>query len=394
MRPLRAGAGKRDKAIVIGAGIGGLTAAVALRRVGIEVEVYERASVLRPADTGVSIMSNALSALGSLGIDLELDRRGRAIETFQLCDPIGRPLRRLPLKEVSDRLGAPSINIHREELQQALLEALGGGQSVRLGASALDIRAEEEGVRVRFTDGREAYGDVLIGADGFHSVVRHQLVGPEQPREPGYVCWLAAIPFSHPRFTDGCVRHYWGPGQRFGLIDIGYGRAYWWGTRNMSTAAARAWNGGKDEIARAFTGWADEVREVIRATPEQAIISVPAQDRPFLERWGKGPVTLLGDAAHPMLTSLGQGAGTAVEDAVVLARSLASATDLRQGLRDYEARRRVRVRRMVHLSHQLSRIEQDERRLPRLVRDTYFRWVPTRVLYRQHMALLAFAPTW
>jgi 2-polyprenyl-6-methoxyphenol hydroxylase-like FAD-dependent oxidoreductase len=394
MRPAWTRTGKRGKAIVIGAGIGGLTAAVALRRVGIEVEVYERASVLRPAGTGLSVMSNALAALGSLGIDLELDRRGRTIETFHLCDPVGRSVRQLPLKEIGDRLGAPSVNIHRADLQQALLDALGDERPLQLGASVLDFRSEADGVRVRFTDGREAHGDVLIGADGFHSVVRHQLVGAEKPREPGYVCWLAAIPFSHPRFTDGCVRHYWGAGQRFGLIDIGHGRAYWWGTRNMPTAAARAWNGGKDEIARAFADWADEVQEAIRVTPEQAIISVPAQDRPFLERWGKDRVTLLGDAAHPMLTSLGQGAGTAVEDAVVLARSLASAADCRQGLRDYEARRRVRVRGMVHLSHRLSRIEQDERRLPRMLRDTYFRWVPTRVLYRQNLSLLAFAPTW
>ncbi|MEV7004243.1 FAD-dependent monooxygenase [Streptomyces sp. NPDC093982] len=387
----RATAGNKHKAIIIGAGIGGLTAAVALRRVGIDVEVYERASVLRPAGTGLSLMSNAISALGLHGIDLELERRGRAIETFQLCDSLGRPVRKLPLKEISDHLGAPSVNIHRADLQGALLEAYGDEAPVQLGASAMHIRPVAGGVRVRFTDGREAHGDVLIGADGFHSVVRHQLVGSEKPREPGYVCWLAVVSFSHSQFTNGCVRHYWGPGQRFGLVDIGHGRAYWWGTRNMSAAAARGWNGGKDEIARAFAGWADEVQEAIRVTPEEAIISVPAQDRPFLERWGEGPITLLGDAAHPMLTSLGQGAGTAVEDAVVLARSLASVTDLSQGLRDYEARRRARVRRMVQLSHRLSQIEQDERRLPRMVRDAYFRWVPMPLLYRQNLSLLAYA---
>ncbi|UQA98127.1 FAD-dependent monooxygenase [Streptomyces halobius] len=381
-------AGQAPKAIVIGAGIGGLTAAVALRRVGIGVEVYERARELRPAGTGLSIMSNALSALRTLGIDLGLERRGRAIESLQILDPAGRPVRKLPLKEFGDRLGAPSVNIHRADLQQALLEALGGGP--QLGAKAMDFRTTADGVRVRFADGSEVRGDVLIGADGFHSAVRRQLAGPEEPREPGYVCWLATAPFSHPRFTEGCARHYWGPGQRFGLIDIGHGRAYWWGTRNMPPAAARAWHGGKDEIVRAFAGWADEVREAIRVTPGQAIVSVPAQDRPFLKRWGEGPVTLLGDAAHPMLTSLGQGAGTAVEDAVVLARSLASAADLRQGLRDYEARRRARARRMVHLSRRLSLIEQYERPVPRLLRDAYLRWVPAPVLYRQNASLLTF----
>ena len=158
----------------------------------------------------------------------------------------------------------------------------------------------------------------------------------------------------------------------------------------MSAAAARIWDGGKDEIARAFEGWAEEVRAAIHATPEREIISVPAQDRPFLHQWGKGPVTLLGDAAHPMLTSLGQGVGTAMEDAVVLARSLAVATDARQGLRDYESRRRLRAERMVHLSYRLSRIEQEKRRLPRMVRDAYIRWIPARVLYHQNISLLTF----
>lgn len=384
--------GRAPKAIIIGAGIGGLTAAVALRRVGIDAEVYERAGDLWPAGTGLSLMSNALTALRSIGIDLGLERRGRSIETFHFLDAGGRPVRKLPLKEIGERLGAPSVNIHRADLQQALLEEL-GDRSVRLGASAVDFSATPDGVRVRFTDGYEAHGDVLIGADGLRSVVRRQLTGPEEPREHGYVCWLATTPFSHPRFTAGCVRHYWGSGRRFGLVDIGHGRAYWWGTKNMPASAARGWNGGKDEVARAFTGWADEVQAAIRITPQEAIVSVPAQDRPFLERWGEGPVTLLGDAAHPMLTSLGQGAGTAVEDAVVLARSLAGSACPRQGLRTYESLRRDRARRMVRLSHRLSVIEQYERPLPCMLRGAYLRWTPAPVLYRQNLSLLTFAPT-
>ncbi len=381
--------GRRIKVIVVGAGIGGLTAAVALRKVGVDVEVYERAGELRTAGTGLSIMSNALSALGTLGIDLELDKRGRAIETFQFLTHDARPIRTLPLKEVGDRLGTPSVNIHRADLQQALLEKL-GRPPVGLAAAATGFEATADGVRVVFEDDREARGDVLVGADGFHSVIRRQLAGPEQPREPGYVCWLAVVPFGHERLTEGSVRHYWGPGQRFGLIDIGHGRVYWWGTKNMPAPAARGWNGGKDEIAQAYTGWADEVCEAIRTTPAEAIVSVPAQDRPFLGRWGAGPVTLLGDAAHPMLTSLGQGAGTAVEDAVVLADSLVGAADLPQALRRYESRRRGRARRMVRTSRILSLVEQFERPLPMLLRDAYFRWVPSPVLYRQNKSVLTF----
>lgn len=378
------------KAIVVGAGIGGLTAAVALRRAGIEVEVYERTGELRAQGTGLSIMSNAISALRAHGIDLGLERCGQTIESFHLLTTDGRPIRTVPLKEIGDRLGEPSVCVHRADLQRALLDAV-GDCPIRLGAAVTGFEVGTDGVRVSRADGSNAHGDVLIGADGYHSVIRRQLVGPEPARQAGYLCWLATIPFEHPRMTTGYVGHYWGRGQRFGLIDIGHGRAYWWGTKNMPAATAHAWGGGKAEIIRAYAGWAEEVQAAIHGTPEQSIVSVPAQDRPFLERWGRDAVTLLGDAAHPMLTSLGQGAGMAIEDAIVLAGKLAGATDLRRALLDYEAQRRARTRRMVRLSRALSRIEQLEHPLASLLRDAWFRWVPAPVLNRQNQSALSFS---
>ncbi len=380
---------KQTKAIVIGAGIGGLTAAVALRRVGVDVEVYERAPELHAAGTGLSVMSNALSALRTLGIELDLEERGRSIESFRIATADGRPLRAVPLKEVGERLGAPSVVIHRADLQDALLDAAGDSPVV-LGAAARRFDVAANGVSVLFEDGREARGDVLIGADGFNSAVRRQLAGPEHPRDAAYVCWLATAPFEHPAVTRGSVAHFWGAGQRFGLIDIGHGRVYWFGTKNMPAAAARDWRGGKDDIARAYEGWADEVQAAIQATPEPAIVGVPAQDRPFLDQWGHGPVTLLGDAAHPMLTSLAQGAGSAMEDAVVLATSLASTSDLPRALRAYERARRRRTKRLVSMSRALSRVEQLERPIPRLLRDAYLRHVPLPVLRRQNQSVMTF----
>jgi 2-polyprenyl-6-methoxyphenol hydroxylase-like FAD-dependent oxidoreductase len=301
-------------------------------------------------------------------------------------------IRTIPFKHLGDRLGAQNVAIHRADLQRALLDQI-GDTPVRLGSAATRFQVDDEGVRVEFADGHEAYGDLLIGADGFYSVIRRQLVGAETPREGGYVCWLATIPFRHPAVTAGYCAHYWGRGQRFGLADIGEGRIYWWGTKNMPASAVRDGAGGTSEILRAYAGWAPEVRAAIAATPPEAILRVPARDRPFLERWGRGPVTLLGDAAHPMLPSLAQGAAQTVEDAVVLARHLDGATDVTAALRGYETQRRERTRQIVEGSRALSRIEQLEHPVSSLLRALYFRWVPRSVIDGRNAAAMTFPST-
>ncbi|WP_341874844.1 FAD-dependent monooxygenase [Streptomyces albofaciens] len=380
------------KAIVIGAGIGGLACAIALRRVGIEVAVHERAGKLRAAGSGLSVMSNAVNALATLDIDLDLEKRGRAIESFTVLDHRGRTIRDLPFKEVCEKVGAPSVCLSRPNLLEALLDAA-GDCPLHLGAAATAFESDDTGVTVRFEDGRTAHGDLLIGADGFHSAIRAQLVGPEASHDSGYVCWLGIVPFRHPGFPPGSVRHYWGGGQRFGLIDIGHGHAYWWGTKSMPTARSHAWDGTKDEITRAYADWADEVRAVIEATPPGDILAVPSRDRTFLERWGEGPVTLLGDAAHPMLTTLGQGAAMAIEDAVVLAHTLAepgARDDLPLALRTYEDRRRDRTRTMVATSRSMSDLEQADTPELRQARDDHFRLTTHQDLALQNEQALTF----
>ncbi|WP_250399642.1 FAD-dependent monooxygenase [Streptomyces cellostaticus] len=379
------------KALVVGAGIGGLTCAVALRRVGVDVEVYERATELREAGSGLSVMSNAVTALAGLGIDLALGKRGRAVESFRIMDRRGRLIRDLPFAEACERAGARSFCLSRADLQEALLTEA-GDCPVHLGAAATGFDTAGPGVTVRFGDGRSASGDVLVGADGFHSAVRRHLVGPEQPRDCDHLFRLGIVPFRHPRLTEGAVRHYWGRGQRFGLIDIGHGRCYWWAAMS-TTRGTPAPDRVKDDVRHAYEGWADEVRAAIEATPEADILTVPSRDRAFLERWGDGPLTLLGDAAHPMLTTLAQGAGTAMEDAVVLARALADPTtrdDPVRALRAYEELRRDRARAMVAGSRSMNRLTQGARPHRRLVRDTYFRLVPRRVLVRQTARALTY----
>lgn len=377
------------KAIIVGAGIGGLSAAATLRRVGLDVEIYERASDLRTSGSALSLMSNAVLALRTLGIEPKFDKNAPVVTDLHVRTKSGRAIRTLKFKPLTDELGAPSFAIHRADLQRALADEI-GDSPITFDAAATGFEPDGDGVRVSFEDGRTARGDLVIGADGFNSAIRRQIAGPERPRDGGYVCWLATPRYSDPRVPPGFAAHYWGNGARFGIADIGEGRVYWWGTKNMAPEQARNWRGTRADVLRTYAGWAGEVTALIEATPEDDLLTVPAQDRPFLERWGHGPVTLLGDAAHPMLTSVAQGAAVAVEDAVVLARHFAEAPDVSATLRAYEDERRARTKWMVGLSWSMSRMEQSEGPLRVAIRNNYFRFLPRSVLDRNNRAILDF----
>ncbi|MFR9753181.1 FAD-dependent monooxygenase [Nocardia sp. 004] len=374
----------RGKVVVLGAGIGGLTTAAALRQAGFGVELYEAAPELRARGFGLSVQANAMNALRTLdlGIDERLLDRGGRVESFRFCQPDGTPIRVLPVHRLDAKLGAPAVALHRVDLHEVLLEAIGDTPTF-VDAKATRFIDDGDHVRVEFADGRIAEGDVLIGADGIHSTVRAQLHGRTAPRPGNFVCWLACIPFEHRNVTRGLSAHFWGTGMRFGIHDIGHGRVYWWGTQTMSAEEAANWQGGKDDLLRRYADWAPEVRACIEQTEESAILAVPAQDRPPLAHWGRGRVTLLGDAAHPMLPSLGQGANSAIEDAVVLAKVLGDAADPVAGLRRYEQLRADRNAMFVNGSAGLAKIEQTTN--PRLVqvRDAYFRHAPTEFFLRE-----------
>ena len=378
---------------VVGAGIGGLTAAVALRAKGIDVEIYEAAPRPRITGTALGLASNATKVLRALGIDLPADACCRTLEHFELRTARGALIRGLPGAAITAQLGHPFVSIHRNELISTLRTAA-GDTPIHYGAEVVDVGIERYGARATLVDGADVRAGVLIGADGIGSVVRSTVAGDQPPSEYGYVCWLATVRFTHHRMAPGYTGHYWGRGQRFGLIDIGAGMAYWWGTKNMPAALARDWDGDKADILSAFDGWAPEVVEAIERTPAEAIVSVPGQDRPILKQWGMGPITLLGDAAHPMLTSRSQGASSAVEDGYVLAEAIGRLPDPVQALRAYENRRRARAGMLVRSSRRLNRVEQLQNPVACAVRNFGMRCATTRSLIRHTTRPMRFDLGW
>jgi 2-polyprenyl-6-methoxyphenol hydroxylase-like FAD-dependent oxidoreductase len=343
--------GDHMRVLVVGAGIGGLAAAVALRKIGIETLVIERAASIREVGAGLSIWSNAVNALRELGLEDKVMASASAIDRNVVQSSKGRFIARTELSELTNMAGAPCVCIHRGVLQKTLLDAL-PRDSVRSGARCAGF----EGSTAILESGERIEADVLVGADGISSVIREGLHGAETTRYAGYTCWRGirdGIPGLLPENSALLVL---GGGSQFGAWPCGSGKLYWFLTKNAPRGTVQT----KTASIAVCRDWTAPVPEIVAGTSENAILQNDIIDRPPLRWWGRGAVTLLGDAAHPTTPNLGQGACLALEDAVVLAHCLGEPRPIDASLRKYEDIRLPRTTEIVRNSWQAGRVIQIE----------------------------------
>jgi 2-polyprenyl-6-methoxyphenol hydroxylase-like FAD-dependent oxidoreductase len=369
------------RAMVVGGGIGGLTAAVALRRAGVEAVVFEKAGELREIGAGISLWANAMKALRKLGLYDTVLAVGKHLHPKgELRSPNGRVFYEMPSPAIEERFGGTTMVVHRADLQKTLCAAL-GKEAIRPGAEVTGFEQDKRGVVARFAaGGREERCELLIGADGLHSTIRGQLLGDGPPLYAGYIAWRGVAELGDEPFPGGGAFETWGRGERFGLVKLGRRRVYWYATQNVPEGEEKAGPGRKAVLLARFGGWHEPIPSGVEATEESDIHFDGVYYREPATRWGEGRVTLLGDAAHPMTPDLGQGACQAIEDAVVLARSLGErGDDAAAALRLYEDRRKERTASVVRQSRRLGRIGQLENPLLCRLRDTALRALPKRV---------------
>jgi 2-polyprenyl-6-methoxyphenol hydroxylase-like FAD-dependent oxidoreductase len=356
------------RVLVVGAGIGGLAAGIALRRVGIEVTVLERAPELEAVGAGIGLAANALQALDRLGVGDEVRSRGELARRLRALKPSGDVLLELEGREM--------LGVHRADLQEFL--ARGAGDALRLGVACDGFRDENGRVVVTGSNGAELEGDVLVGADGLRSKTRSWLLDDGLPSYAGYVGWRAVTALEDESLRGGMTET-WGRGARFGLVPIGGGRVYWFVSESAPEPEAPVISGDKERLARLVAGWHDPIQAAIASTPAEAISGTGIYARAPARTWGRGRVTLLGDAAHPMTPDLSQGAAQALEDAVVLAASLRDADDSVRGLRVYEVERQRRTAPIVKRSRAAGRLAQASSGLGASLRDLVMGSLPDRL---------------
>jgi FAD-dependent urate hydroxylase len=336
------------KAIIIGAGIGGLTTGIAFKRAGYQVELYDRVRELRPAGAGISLWSNGVKVMNALGLGDEIHKIGGEMNRMTYLSNEDELLNDIDLQPLIDQVGQRPYPVSRSELQSMLLEQL-GKEYVKLETKCIGVKEEGNQVTAIFEDGSTATGDVLIGADGVHSVLRNYVTQQKpEPRYADYVNWNGLVDAS-PELAD---KHSWviyvGDGKRASMMPVGGDRFYYFFGVPMKKGTVVEPKERRDELATLFQGWPEPVQNLIQKLNPLETNRLEIHDLDPLEKLARGRVVLVGDAGHATTPTLGQGGCQAMEDAEILCRYLVTTNiSVEDALQRYESARKERTARLV-----------------------------------------------
>ena len=338
------------KISIVGAGIGGLVAALALKKRGHKPIIYEKSESLSELGAGIQLSPNANKVLEYLGVMEELQADVYEPEAFQFVHyRTGKILAQQTLKNSSLKIyGSPNYDVHRADLQKALLTVINKEEiQIEKNSEILDLYEEADSAFIR-TKESVIESDAVIGADGIHSIVRKKLWGEDQARYTGNVAWRMLIPIKEisSEFLQQNTKVWLGPKKHFVQYLVKGGKFL----NCVCLVEQNDWinedwseKGDISELKNIYSDWHPEIQEILESTNPDSLYKWGLHDRAPLNKWSKGRFSLLGDAAHPMLPFVAQGAAMAIEDGIVLASSLSSFDNAELGLYDYENKRKYRT---------------------------------------------------
>ncbi|WP_040835481.1 FAD-dependent monooxygenase [Nocardia brevicatena] len=362
------------RAIVAGAGIGGLATAAALCRRGWDVEIFERADAVGEAGSGLTLWPNGLRALDVIGLGAAVREQAIAGTDSGIRDPGGRWLIRTDTGELVRRYGE-AVMISRSDLFAILHRAVPDAR-LRLRVAVSGIETVGRRVRVVHSAG-VSEADLVVGADGIHSAVRRWVCPDARgPRYAGYTAWRMITSRPVPPLREGGET--WGHGERVGIVALADGRVYMFGAADAA-AGQRGPGGELAELRRRFDEWHDPIPALLDAVDEKDVLRHDIYELPPLPTYVRGRVALLGDAAHAMTSNMGQGANQGLEDAVTLAVLLDRPGDIEDALDEYDRVRRPRTQSIAARSRHIGGVAQWNS-IASMVRDAALRLIPARAL--------------
>lgn len=336
--------------LVVGAGIAGLATAAALQRRGLYVTVLEERTEAS-SGAGITIWPNALAALDEIGMGNDVRRAGGRVDGGAVRWRDGTWLRRPDPDRMLCALGEPLVVVRRATLTDVLTSVL-LPDTVRYGVAIRGLATSADGVRAQLSDGSVEEVGAVIGADGTRSVVARHLNGPLADRYAGYTSWrgVAACTIDPDQAGETL-----GPGIEFGHVPMGPNLTYWFATERAPEGAA-AVDGELAYLRGRYSGWAEPVPTVLSTTDPAVVLRHDIYDRSSAQTWARGPVLLVGDAAHAMRPHLGQGGCQSLEDAAILAAFIGDGTELPTAFSRFAAFRRPQVRSLIRESALVGRL--------------------------------------
>jgi 2-polyprenyl-6-methoxyphenol hydroxylase-like FAD-dependent oxidoreductase len=329
---------------------------------------------------------NALQVLERLGVAQAVRRAGAMLERAELLDYQSGVLQTVDLRAVEQRYGFSTIAIHRARLHDALVAELAKG-TLHLGKACRQIEQDAQAARVQFADGSAAHGSMVLAADGVRSAVRRQLFPEAQLRYSGQSSYRAVVRATLPPDLENGGQEIWGRGCRFGFSSIGGGDVYWYATLDSPPGVMESTDQAKAQLQELFAPFPTPVSKLIAAADAQQLIRTDMYDLRPIPIWHRGRVALLGDAAHATTPNLGQGGAQAIEDAWVLAESLARYAEPADAFAAYQRVRQAKATMVVNRSWQMGKLAHLKNPLGRALRNALMRGAPPSVGQKQFDAL-------
>lgn len=375
--------GRSIRFAIVGAGIGGLSLAIALQRKGFQVIVFESAPSIKPLGAGLALAVNAVQALMEIGISEDVVKAGSLLKKIRIKDDRGNVLSETDSEKISHKYNVVSnFTIHRADLHKVLLHHV-AKDTLQLGKLCVDFIQTSAGVRLIFKDGSFHETDYVIACDGIHSVFRKKLVPKSLPRYAGYTCWRAVIHNVPSSLDVSETSETWGKGSRFGIVPLGAGRLYWFACINAKQNDPVMRSYGVNDLYNYFKNFHDPIPEILQHTENHQLIWNDIVDIKPLRQFAFGNALLIGDAAHATTPNMGQGACMAIEDAAILANTIANSYPVEDAFRVFEHKRIKRTTTIVNNSWKLGRVAQWENSLLVKLRNSLLRLTPPSIAEKQ-----------
>lgn len=340
-----------QKITIVGAGIGGLTTAIALKQQGFQVEIFDQTSNIKKIGAGILLANNAMQVYQKLGLTKHIEQKGNIISTLNVTTPYLKTLSNVKLDHFEQKYNVRNIAISRSALHAILMESIDASE-IHLNHKLHSITPSNNGYQLKFDHQKTYHTDIIIGADGIHSTVRDHVFPNTEIRSANQICWRGMANLQLPEKFTKELNEAWGKSQRFGFTHVSSNTVYWFALKSVQPETNKY---AIEKMEDYYKNYHPIIQTIIKSTPKNNIHTAEILDLKPIHQWYKDGVCLLGDAAHATTPNLGQGACQAIEDAYIIAKCLAQ-YEPNIAFQEFQKTRKPKAHQIVNTSWNVGKI--------------------------------------